>query len=124
MSINPLTQRGEFFRRPAPFEHCAVLALTIQFEVESILQISKFGFIDRRRRQCRGNKDHPILFGQDQVPRQHNGPSDTYRNLDSRQLHPLPCGWVVAAIESIEIRDCPVFLLIPYTGIEYESRIP
>src|ERR1700676_4885888 len=123
MSVNPLSKSGIFFCRPASFEGCAVLALTIQFKVKSILQVGKFGLTDRRFRDRCGNKDNTILLGQDQVPRQYNRPSDTDRNVDPRQLHLRPCRGIVAAIKSIEISGCPVFLRIPDAGVEYESRM-
>src|ERR1700680_156204 len=55
VSVNPLSKSGIFFRRPTPFEGCAVLALTIQFKVKSILQVGEFGLTDRRFRYRCGN---------------------------------------------------------------------
>src|SRR5580693_4989488 len=123
MSVNPLSESGIFFCRPAPFERCAVLALTIQFKVKGVLQVSKFGLTDRGCGQRCGNKDNPILLGHDQVSRQHYGSPDTDRNVDASQLHLRPCRWIVAPIESVEISDSPVFFRISYTGVEYESRM-
>src|SRR5215471_5005188 len=123
MSVHPLPQGLEFRRRPTTFKLGSVLALLVQLEIKSILKVSEFSLIDRRTRQGCGDKDDSILFGQDQVPRQHYGPSDADRNVDPRQLHLRPCRWIVPAIESVEIRYGAVLLRVPDAGVEDESRM-
>src|SRR5215468_9742925 len=123
MSVHPLPEGLEFRGRPATFKLRSVLALLVQLEIKGILKVREFSLIDRRSRQGCGDKDDSILFGQNQVSRQHYGPSDADRNVNHGQLHLRPCRWIVTAIESIEIRDSAVLLRVPDAGVEDESRM-
>src|SRR6516225_4964345 len=113
MSVHPLPQGLKFRWRPATFKLRSVLALLVQLEIKGILKVREFSLIDRRSRQGCGDKDDSILFGKDQVPRQHYGPSDADRNVDPRRWHLRPCRWIVPSIESVEIRDGAVLLRVP-----------
>jgi len=121
MGVDPLGKAVILLSIPSPFELCAVFAFAVQFEVVVVLEPGEFSRADRPFGKDCGNEKNPFCLGQNKVPRQHHGPSNTNRGIDRGQLHLRPGGGIVAAIEAVEVGNFPVFLLVAYAGVEHES---
>src|SRR3954468_17630341 len=101
MFIDPMCKRIVFGRSPTSFKLAAILAGTVQLEIECILEIRKLRRTDCVFRQNRRNENDSIALCEDEVAWKHD--SAAYANwcVDRGQGHISPCGWVIAAIEAV-----------------------
>ena len=76
MRIDPLCKGIVLGNGPSAFKLTAILAGSVQFEVERILEVRKLCRADRIFRQTRGNDDNPVALCEDEIAWKHDGATD------------------------------------------------
>src|ERR1700722_4560030 len=118
MCIDPLGKALVFSRCPAAFELSTVLAFFVEFEVVVIFEARKFRVTDRVFGQDCRDEDHSVRLCENKVSWQHHRSPDTNRRVDRSQFHLRPGRRIIPFVESVEVWDFPILLLVSYAGIE------